>query len=182
MDPSPSLPASIDTLLAGITSTSLTITNFIRAVRSARPDLAAVTRELADLCLVLELLRDDHVVPTRMQPRVRDVLTCCSVILQRVTSLAAAATDSGRGDRGDAARVRWSDKEKAEMVQLWIALQTYREALGLIDEVAHLWVHFFQIPALCFLSRGMDIFLLKTASSAAFGPRLTPCRAVSCVY
>jgi len=137
MDPSP-LPAAIDALVASITSTSLTITNFIRAVRSARADLAAVTRELADLCLVLELLRDDHVVPTRMQPRVRAVLRCCAVILARVSALAAAA--SPNNGPGDATRARWSVKEKSEMVQLWIALQTYREALGLIDEVAHLCV------------------------------------------
>lgn len=130
------LADSIDALLVAVTSTSLNITNFIRTVRSARADLAAVTRELADLCLVLELLRDDHVAPTRMQPRVSAVLRGVSVILARIAELAAAAAPNS--SRGDVTRGRWSVKEKSEMVQLWIALQTYREALGLIDEVAHL--------------------------------------------
>lgn len=130
------LADSIDALLVAVTSTSLNITNFIRTVRSARADLAAVTRELADLCLVLELLRDDHVVPARMQPRVSAVLRGVSVILARIAELAAAAAPNS--SRGDVTRGRWSVKEKSEMVQLWIALQTYREALGLIDEVAHL--------------------------------------------
>jgi hypothetical protein len=131
MDPIP-LPTTIDSILDSISSTSLSITNFIRSVRSARTDLAAVTRELSDLRLVLELLRDEHDVPFPMQARSRAVLECCGATLRRINALLVDPSkwESGRG--------RWAVKEKSETAPFWIGLQTYREALGLVLEVANL--------------------------------------------
>ncbi|KAK4235015.1 hypothetical protein C8A03DRAFT_46767 [Achaetomium macrosporum] len=54
-------------LLSGISSTSAIITRFIRSVRIAHADLAAVTRDLSDLRLLLELLRDEPGVPPLLQ-------------------------------------------------------------------------------------------------------------------
>ena len=152
MDDPPPLPGAIDILLASITSTSLTITSFIRAVRSARADLGAITRELADLYVVLDLLRDDHAVPTQMQARVRAVLRGCGVILARITALVADSSGSGSGSHDGATRVRWSTRDRNDMTLLSIGLQTHREALVLVDDVAHLCV----IPVFSPLSPSLE--------------------------
>ncbi|KAK4040124.1 hypothetical protein C8A01DRAFT_46522 [Parachaetomium inaequale] len=57
----------IEYLLSGISSTSAIITRFIRSVRIAHADLAAVTRDLSDLRLILELLRDEPGIPLVLQ-------------------------------------------------------------------------------------------------------------------
>ncbi|KAL2257072.1 hypothetical protein VTK26DRAFT_695 [Humicola hyalothermophila] len=53
------LSRPIEYLLSGISSTSAIITRFIRSVRVAHADLAAVTRDLSDLRLLLELMREE---------------------------------------------------------------------------------------------------------------------------
>ncbi|SPQ24549.1 cd00922f-7f8b-44d4-881b-5f29f4469b22 [Thermothielavioides terrestris] len=57
----------VEYLLSGISSTSAIITRFIRSVRVAHADLAAVTRDLSDLRLLLELIRDEPGIPLVLQ-------------------------------------------------------------------------------------------------------------------
>ncbi|OIW26276.1 hypothetical protein CONLIGDRAFT_468049 [Coniochaeta ligniaria NRRL 30616] len=142
MDPG-SWEVTIDGLIATIGTTSHRVTNFIRAVRSARADLVHVTRELSDLRLELELLRDEHNVPPQIQSRGLAVLDSCGVVLHRIGSLLGG--DSSTSPRPDAARPpRWSVKERFATSNLCNCLQTYREALTLLPDVASLYV-----PLLC---------------------------------
>jgi hypothetical protein len=58
MDPL-SITVACVSLTASIAKTSLVVTTFVRAVRSARSDLDAVSRELASLTTLLELIAED---------------------------------------------------------------------------------------------------------------------------
>jgi hypothetical protein len=130
---------TIDSLLHQIATTSHAVTGFIRAVRSARNDLVQVTRELSDLRLELELLRDEHNVPPQILSRGLAVLDSCGVVLRRIGSLLGASPSSS--SRPEAARPsRWSVKERFETSNLCNCLQTYREALTLLPDVAALYV------------------------------------------
>lgn len=136
MDPPGSLEVTIDKLLSAIASASLGVTNFIRSVRSARTDLVQITRELSDLRLELELLRDEHNVPRRPRMHARAVLDSCGSVLRRIGSLLGdtlAKAEPGRPPR-------WSVKERMETTNLCNCLQVYREALAILQEMANLYV------------------------------------------
>jgi hypothetical protein len=155
MDPG-SWEVTIDGLIATIGTTSHRVTNFIRAVRSARADLVHVTRELSDLRLELELLRDEHNVPPQIQSRGLAVLDSCGVVLRRIGSLLGG--DSSTSPKPDAARPqRWSVKERFATSNLCNCLQTYREALTLLPDVACLYVY--SVPDPHSLSIAADLSL-----------------------
>lgn len=136
MEPAGSLEVTIDSLLSAIASASLAVTNFIRSVRSARTDLVAVTRELSDLKLELELLRDEPNVPRRPHSHARAVLESCGVVLNRIGSLLGDSLS-----KADAARpARWSVKERFETTNLCNCLQVYREALNILLEMTQMYV------------------------------------------
>lgn len=140
MDPG-SWEVTIDGLIATLGTTSHSVVNFIRVVRSARADLVQVTRELSDLRLELELLRDEHNVPPQIQSRGLAVLDSCGVVLRRIGSLL------GNSSSRDPARPpRWSVKERFATSNLCNCLQTYREALTLLPDVATLYVDFSPPP------------------------------------
>lgn len=136
---------TIDGLIATIGATSHRVTNFIRAVRAARADLLHVTRELSDLRLELELLRDEHNVPHHIQCRGLAMLDSCGVVLRRIDGLLGGepspTSASPPSPQSDAARPpRWSVKERFATSNLCNCLQTYREALTLLPDVACLYV------------------------------------------
>ncbi|KAB5533476.1 hypothetical protein GE09DRAFT_1144062, partial [Coniochaeta sp. 2T2.1] len=145
MDPLP-WEVTIDSLIATIGRTSHGVTNFIRAVRSARADLVHVTRELSDLRLELELLRDEHNVPPQIQSRGLAVLDGCGVVLHRIGSLLGGGDSSyqqqqqGQDASSRPPPQRWSVKERFATSNLCNCLQTYREALTLLPDVAYLYV------------------------------------------
>ena len=172
MDPG-SWEVTIDSLIATIGKTSHGVTNFIRAVRSARADLVHVTRELSDLRLELELLRDEHNVPPQIQSRGLAVLDGCGVVLHRIGSLLGGGDPSyqqqGQGQGQDASRLppRWSVKERFATSNLCNCLQTYREALTLLPDVAYLYV--FQLQAWPLIQ------LIQCPFFIAAGQPLWPC-------
>jgi hypothetical protein len=146
MEPAGSLEVTIDSLLSAIASATVAVTNFIRSVRSARTDLVAVTRELSDLKLELELLRDEHNVPRSPKSHARAVLESCGVVLGRIGSLlgdSLSKADAGRPPR-------WSVKERFETTNLCNCLQVYREALSILLEMTQLYVDL--LPSLCLRS------------------------------
>lgn len=155
MEPAGSLEVTIDSLLSAIASASLAVTNFVRSVRSARTDLVAVTRELSDLKLELELLRDEHNVPRGPQFHAHAVLESCGVVLTRIGSLLGDSLS-----KADAARPpRWSVKERFETTNLCHCLQVYRESLSILLEMTQLYVDLHPIkprPFVHVLSHGLQ--------------------------
>lgn len=119
----------IEYLLSGISSTSAIITCFIRSVRVAHTDLAAVTRDLSDLRLILELLRDELGVPLLLQAQVLPVLESCGNVLIQIDSILARCPDAAK----------WIELGRAGISTCQSSLATFQEALALALEVASLY-------------------------------------------
>jgi hypothetical protein len=109
----------IEYLLSGISSTSAIITRFIRSVRVAHADLAAVTRDLSDLRLILELLRDEPGVPLVLQGQMLLVLESCGNILIHIDNILARCPDPAK----------WIESGRNETASCRSSLAVFREAL-----------------------------------------------------
>jgi hypothetical protein len=120
----------IEYLLSGISSTSAIVTRFIRSVRVAHTDLAAVTRDLSDLRLILELLREEPAVPLVLQGQMLLVPESCGNVLIHIDSVLARCPDP----------VKWVESGRAEICSCRSSLATFRGALLLTLEVASLYV------------------------------------------
>ncbi|KAK4102411.1 hypothetical protein N658DRAFT_337026 [Parathielavia hyrcaniae] len=118
----------IEYLLSGISSTSAIITRFIRSVRVAHSDLAAVTRDLSDLRLVLELLRDEPALPPALQAQMLLVLEGCGNVLIHIDTILARCSEAAR----------WVGSGRGEISSCRGSLTIFREALALALEVASL--------------------------------------------
>ncbi|KAM7188248.1 hypothetical protein V8F20_010625 [Naviculisporaceae sp. PSN 640] len=121
--------APIDETLSSISGTSTTITRFLRSVRAAHSDLAAVTRELSDLRLLLELMRDEQDMPLLLQAQVLALLQDCRGILSRIRDTIERCTTPAQ----------WASSVKQDMTALRQSLEIFRRALGLVLEVVHLF-------------------------------------------
>jgi hypothetical protein len=119
----------IEYLLSGISSTSAIITRFIRSVRVAHADLAAVTRDLSDLRLILELLRDEPGVPLVLQGQMLLVLESCGNILIYIDNILSRSPDPAK----------WIESGRNETASCRSSLAVFREALSLALEVTSLY-------------------------------------------
>ncbi|KAF5507440.1 hypothetical protein CGCA056_v013050 [Colletotrichum aenigma] len=123
-------------LITAAGATIKAITSFIRDCRAARGDLTSVARELADLQLILELLRDDgqgDALPSSFQAQIdRIVKRCNSVVRDIKNVLKRCKAPSGA--------IAWAAKEKKEVEALTRELTTYRESLSLTVETITLFV------------------------------------------
>jgi hypothetical protein len=90
MDPL-SITAACVSLTSTIAKTSLSITVFVRAVRAARSDLDGVSRELASLTTILELLAEDakdtENFPDTLRKHITGILTNCELVMVEVQRL-----------------------------------------------------------------------------------------------
>lgn len=134
MDPL-SITTGCVTLIATVGKTSLTVVNFIKKCREARADLTSVNRELSELCLVLEILRedtaeDDSVIPSSVQNQILSIISSCSDVLSRIGS--ALTKHHGR-----TAPIRWAIDGSDSIQNLRQLLEGHRGALSLaVDTVA----------------------------------------------
>lgn len=115
----------IEYLLSGISSTSSIITRFIRSVRAAHADLSAVTRELSDLRLVLELLREEPSIPLILQAQMLLLLESCGNVLIQIDSVLDQCKDAGQ----------WTKTGQKQMARCRVKLGTFREALSLALDI-----------------------------------------------
>ncbi|KAM7210878.1 hypothetical protein V8F06_013741 [Rhypophila decipiens] len=124
----PGKAAPIDETLSSISSTSASITRFLRSVRAAHSHLAAVSRELSDLRLLLELMRDEQDIPLLLQAQVLALLHDCRGILARIRDML----------EGGPSPAHWTSVVKPNMPSLRQSLEIFRRSLGLVLEVVHL--------------------------------------------
>ncbi|KAK3939216.1 hypothetical protein QBC46DRAFT_438402 [Diplogelasinospora grovesii] len=127
MDPA-SATRPIEYVLSGVSTTLSSITQFIRSVRTAHADLAAVTRELSDLRLLLELLLEEPDIPLLLQAQVLSLLQHCGDLLIRVDVILTNSRDAAR----------WAATGRDDMIRLKDSLQTHRQSLSLVLEVVNL--------------------------------------------
>lgn len=128
--PREAMARSIDLTLSVIPKTSTSIARFIRSVRAAHGDLATVTRDLSDLRLVLELMRDEPEIPPRLEVELVILLGACQYAMTAVEAAVARCPDS----------VAWlSGASKDEVMVQRANLAMFREALALVLEVVTLY-------------------------------------------
>ncbi|KAK1751201.1 hypothetical protein QBC47DRAFT_406456 [Echria macrotheca] len=124
-------PLSISVAVLSITEcirkTSTSITDFIRTVRSARPDLAETSRQLRELDTILKPLRGDDTegVPENPRSSIKPVLINCESILDEITDVLDKHKTSRLG------AVRWASSGKSEVAKLNAQLGAYLRTLGL---------------------------------------------------
>jgi hypothetical protein len=122
----------IEYLLSGISSTSAIITRFIPSVRVAHTDLAAVTRDLSDLRLILDLLRDEERIPLVLQGQMLLVLESCGNVLIQIDNILARCPEPGN----------WIESGRREITSCRTTLVAFREALALALEVVSMYCPF----------------------------------------
>ena len=138
MDPL-SIVAASASLIGAVGKTSVVVTEFIRGCRDARADLTAVSRELFELKLVLELLRDDtgtglddeNLIPGAIHQQILSILENCENILGHVNKV--LDKHSGR-----TSPIRWTVFGKEEVVVLRTSLEAHRGALSLTLDTLNL--------------------------------------------
>ncbi|KAF0329123.1 putative group protein [Colletotrichum asianum] len=121
-------------LITAAGATTKAITSFIRDCRAARGDLTAVARELADLQLILELLKDDtqgDELPKSLQEQIDRIIERCNSVVKDIkVVLKRCKAPSGA--------IAWAANEKKEVEGLKRELTTYRESLSLTVETTTL--------------------------------------------
>lgn len=136
MDPI-SITGACVSLLFAIGRTSVAVTGFIRDCREARSDLTGVTRELSDLKLVLELLKDDtdvqdgRIIPEALRIQILSIIAHCDNVLRKIDQLLEKHS-------GTLGATRWAVDGKKDATNLLQSLEAYRGALSLAVETVNL--------------------------------------------
>lgn len=138
MDPL-SITTSCLALIGVVGKTSIAITGFIRDCREARGDLTSVNRELSDLKIVLELLKDDTanqddelLLSEQLRVQILSIITNCSDVSAKVEKVLVEM----RGSRVGA--IKWVLNSKKEVASLKQSLEAHRSALSLALEMVNI--------------------------------------------
>lgn len=130
-----SITTACITLIGAIGKTTQAVTNFVRTCRDAREDLAAVSRELSDLRIVLELLIDDTAtkasLPAAFEKHVLALVGNCLGVTTEI------AGELGNHD-GQTGPARWAMGGKETVNQLKTMLEMHKGSLNLALELANL--------------------------------------------
>ena len=133
MDPL-SITVACVSLTASIAKTSVSVSTFVRAVRSARSDLDAVSRELASLTTLLELIAEDaediENLPKPLRKHIAGILTNCELVLVEVQRLIAKYDQPGivKGSK-------WALAGSEDVVKLQLSLEAHKSALEIALEM-----------------------------------------------
>lgn len=134
MDPL-SITTACITLLGAIGKTTQAVTHFVRTCREARGDLAAVSRELSDLRIVLDLFIEDSVtkasLPATFEKHVLALIENCLGVTTKVREV----LEDHDGRTGP---TRWAMGGKETVNQLRVILETHKGSLSLALELANL--------------------------------------------
>ncbi|KAI1350355.1 hypothetical protein F5Y01DRAFT_160206 [Xylaria sp. FL0043] len=113
------------------------IYNFIRDCKEARADLSQITRELSELSLILELIKDENAAATKdclpdaLQTQVQAMLTSCATTVQQIDKTLAKC-------RGKSGPLRWTMVEKDKVMALKGSLEAFKSGLSLALETVNL--------------------------------------------
>ncbi len=135
MDPL-SITTACLTLLGTVGKTGLAVTEFIRGCREARADLTAISGELTQLHLVLDLLKDDaavsdnsgRVIPESLQTQILSIIKNCTAVVDNINTV----LQNYAGRTGVA---KWVAFGKAEVAGLRMSLEAHRGSLSLVLEL-----------------------------------------------
>ena len=138
MDPL-SITAACVALTTTVAKTSSLVTTFIRSVRAARSDLDGISRELASLTTLLELIAEDtedvNVLPETLRKQIAGILSNCQIVLVAVQRLVERYSGSGviRASK-------WTLAGSEDVTKLRLSLEAHKSALEIALEMVTLYV------------------------------------------
>lgn len=121
-------------LISAAGSTVNAITSFVCDCRAARGDLTIVARELTDLQLILELLKDDgqsDALPNSLQDQIKHIVKRCNHIVSDINLELKLC-------KGKSGAVAWAANGKKAVEGLRRDLATNRELLSFTVETTTL--------------------------------------------
>jgi hypothetical protein len=136
MDPL-SITVACVSLTASIGKTSLAVTTFVRAVRSARGDLDGVGRELASLTTLLELISEDakdiDSFPKPLRKHISGIITNCELVLLEIQRLIEKYDQPGFIKSS-----KWALTGSEDVAKLQLSLEAHKSALEIALEMVTL--------------------------------------------
>ncbi|KAH0430616.1 hypothetical protein CcaCcLH18_07651 [Colletotrichum camelliae] len=138
MDPL-SVTVSCIGLITAVAQVGSVISNFVTKCREARRDLAAVSAELAQLGITLDMLKDDGdgndsaQLPQDLRQRICDLIMNCKGVIEELSAL---LEKYGGGGVNSAAR--WALSGKKEAAKIKASLEAHKDALTLVVEATTL--------------------------------------------
>lgn len=141
MDPV-SVTAACLSLTAAIAKTSYSVSSFVRSVRAARADLDALSRELASLKTLLELIAEDaedaEHFPENLRKQITGILSNCELVLTEVQRLVDKHSGAGLVQGS-----KWALSGKGDVEKLRLSLEAHKSALEIALEMVALCVYSF---------------------------------------
>ena len=139
MDPL-SVTAACAGILGSLADFSLQINSFVRAVRNARRDMDAVSREISSLSLCLETLHDDcsgNTVeyPPQLKQSLVVLLKNCDTVAKDMDKVLSSTLKSKLG-----ASVSWSTSGSSEMDKLRVRLAAHKASIEIALEMVSMYV------------------------------------------
>jgi hypothetical protein len=132
MDPL-SITVACVSLSITIAKTSLSVTVFVRAVRAVRSALDGVSRELASLTTILELLAEDAKdidnFPETLRKNITGILSNCEHVLVELQRLVTKYDKSGI-----IAGTKWTLAGTEDVSKLQMSLEAHKSALEIALE------------------------------------------------
>jgi uncharacterized protein YoxC len=136
MDPV-SISVACVSLTASIAKTSVAVTRFVHSIRSARSDLDGVSRELASLKTLLELITEDakdvETFPETLRKHISGILANCELVLVEVQRLIV---------KYDKRAPSWVWTGSEDVARLQLSLEAHKSALEIALEMVALSVSF----------------------------------------
>jgi hypothetical protein len=128
-------------LVTGISKLSITISKFVRDVRSARSDLNSVSQELLPLKTVLELLAEDaedsenSCFPDSLRKQVCGIVSNCNDVVEELVK----GLDKHSGSGIDKS-IWWAMTGKDDIRKLRCSLEAHKSALDIALDMIALYV------------------------------------------
>lgn len=126
--PESTVGSACQALISTAHQVSVDVTNFVRRCRSARTDLAPVTRELSELQMVLQLLNDFEAqrgaIPSELQAHLRPILANCIGIVCKVHDVLRRQEVAG-----------WTAEARDEVGELVKSLGVHRGVVGVVADL-----------------------------------------------
>lgn len=131
--PESTVGSACEALISTVQQVATNVTNFVRRCRSARTDLAPVTRELSELQMVLQLLNDFEAqrgaVPEELQLHLRPIITNCISVVCKVQEILQRQEVAG-----------WTVEARDEVGELAKSLGVHRGVMGVVADLISILV------------------------------------------
>lgn len=126
--PESTVGSACEALISTVQQVATNVTNFVRRCRSARTDLAPVTRELSELQMVLQLLNDFEAqrgaVPEELEVHLRPIITNCIGVVCKVQQVLQRQEVAG-----------WTVEARDEVGELAKSLGVHRGVMGVVADL-----------------------------------------------